>query len=413
MGVGPGAAAKKYGLTQVVALISGLTGSGIASATCTGSERAGSILVSSTPSILDVPSIFLVVYYTGSPAPAVNAITVASRLTYDPNTETLGLDYWFPQQLNSTIVAALPSALPNVGALASVTDGTSITDCVTGGGTNYVHCRATAAGWVPDTYGAAPTGTGIVNTVSGVYQPPYNSGNLVPIADLPVGATGSLGVLSPDGTSCTAVAGVLTCTGGGSGSPGGVNGQTQINAAGGFGGASQDYWAQAADTFPTTVESLCASHPCVYHVNLPLAYTLGASHAMNSNVTLDFGPYGKLTGSGAFSLTNVQITPQSALTQHFAGAVTVGFANTVTLAPVEWFGAVDDWNGSSGTDNTAAIQATEAALTYGNVLLQVGCYKTTNVLTFNKNNVGMQGIAGKLKGHDYGSGIPGKLLHHP
>jgi hypothetical protein len=60
--------------------------------------------------------------------------------------------------------------------------------------------------------------------------------------------------------------------------------------------------------------------------------------------------------------------------------------------PVEQFGAVGDWNGTTGTDNTTAIQNCLNSLTTGFCTLQAKAYKITGTLTITKSNVGITGV---------------------
>jgi hypothetical protein len=85
------------------------------------------------------------------------------------------------------------------------------------------------------------------------------------------------------------------------------------------------------------------------------------------------------------------ITETDASSHIFAGSGTVAFtASTQTHAPVEWWGAVADWNGTTGTDNTTAIQA---CLTAHPVQCDIlyGAYKTTAALSITSSNVGIHG----------------------
>src|ERR1700758_2765370 len=59
---------------------------------------------------------------------------------------------------------------------------------------------------------------------------------------------------------------------------------------------------------------------------------------------------------------------------------------------VESFGAVGDWNGSTGTDNTTAIQNCLNSLTSGVCTLQAKAYKITGALSIAKSNVGLTGV---------------------
>jgi hypothetical protein len=64
----------------------------------------------------------------------------------------------------------------------------------------------------------------------------------------------------------------------------------------------------------------------------------------------------------------------------------------ITQPKVEWFGAVGDWNGSTGTDNTAAMQACFDALTVGQCVMQGLAYKTTGTLTITRSGIGLAGV---------------------
>lgn len=59
--------------------------------------------------------------------------------------------------------------------------------------------------------------------------------------------------------------------------------------------------------------------------------------------------------------------------------------------PVEQFGAVGDWNGAGGTDNTAAIQACINALSAGSCILQAKAYKVTGSISITKSAIGISG----------------------
>jgi hypothetical protein len=79
--------------------------------------------------------------------------------------------------------------------------------------------------------------------------------------------------------------------------------------------------------------------------------------------------------------------------QIFSGAGTVSLGTLIPNASVEWFGAVGDWNGSTGTDDTAAINACFTSLTNGVCALQAEAYKTSSALSITTSNVGLQGVS--------------------
>jgi hypothetical protein len=158
---------------------------------------------------------------------------------------------------------------------------------------------------------------------------------------------------------------------------------------------AQIFFNQTGDTI-SIIEGECSS-PCTYIVTVPQTITLSASHAMNSNVHLQFDAGGKWTVNGAYTLSNVQIE-NSALTQHLAGSSTITFGPSVSLAPVEWFGAVGYPSMSataSGTDSTTPIQLDINALSVygGQFLLQALGYRTTSALSIGASGVGGKGMS--------------------
>jgi hypothetical protein len=191
------------------------------------------------------------------------------------------------------------------------------------------------------------------------------------------------------GTGATCTGTTCTFSGGGGGSPAGVNGSPQINASGSLGAQANVFYQQSGDTI-ASIETACSSL-CTYVVSSPQTITLAASHAMNSNVFIDFTANGKWTVNGAFTLSNIQADATSELTQHFAGTSTIALSTYNTLVPVEWFGAVGDWNGTTGTNNLTAIQNTINATTYGQILYQPLLYAIGGTLTISKVAVGMKG----------------------
>lgn len=110
-----------------------------------------------------------------------------------------------------------------------------------------------------------------------------------------------------------------------------------------------------------------------------------------STCTLQFMLGGNLNvSSGATATINGPVFAPA--TQIFKGSGTVVFGSSVTQGPVEWFGAVGDWNGSTGTDNTAAIQACITAFTAGNCSFLGKGYKTTSALSITHSSVGLIGV---------------------
>lgn len=194
-------------------------------------------------------------------------------------------------------------------------------------------------------------------------------------------------------------------------SPSGGTGTVTINASGGGGlptataaGQSisstaagtayavqpQVYYSQAGDTI-ASIETECSS-ACTYVVTAPQTITLTASHTLSANVNLLFYQGGAWTVNGAGFVLTVPAQVQGALSTHFpAGTGSVKLGAGTSRVPVEWFGAVGDWNGSTGTDNSAAIQAAISSLTAGVAVLQAEAYKISSALSVAASQVGMVG----------------------
>jgi hypothetical protein len=153
----------------------------------------------------------------------------------------------------------------------------------------------------------------------------------------------------------------------------------------------QVYYAQAGDTI-SSIESQCSSL-CTYFVTKPQTITLSANHTLSSNVQLNFLNGGRWTVNGGGSTLTIPGHIEGTLTQHFAGSASVSFGFMQPIVPVEWFGAVGDWNGSAGTDNTTAIQACLNALLSGQCALQAQAYKTTATLTITRSQIGFIGTS--------------------
>lgn len=195
-------------------------------------------------------------------------------------------------------------------------------------------------------------------------------------------------VNSPNGTNY-----VATASTGGSGLPSATqSGQIISSTAAGttYAVQGQTFYSQASDTV-ASIESKCSSL-CTYVVTVPQTITLGASHALSSNVQLNFQAGGQWTVNGAFTLT-IPGNVDGTLNQHFAGSSTIVFGNSQAIVPVEWFGAIGDWNGSTGTNNTTSIQSCLNSLTSGQCLLQAKSYLITSALTITKSSTGIAGTA--------------------
>lgn len=119
----------------------------------------------------------------------------------------------------------------------------------------------------------------------------------------------------------------------------------------------------------------------------------GLTQPLSNPFTTDAnGNYQFAIAGGTYTVTETGVG--------FAGysyQLTVGLGISTTSGisiPVESFGAVGDWNGTTGTDNTAAIQACINALTAGTCTFQGKAYKISSTLSITKNSVGLAGPVG-------------------
>lgn len=127
-------------------------------------------------------------------------------------------------------------------------------------------------------------------------------------------------------------------------------------------------------------------------VEIPMLYIA----PMTANVTIPAGVTLRFDGPSCITTTGYTLTINGPLiappVRIFCGSGTVVLGSRVTTAPVEWFGAVGDWNGSTGTDNTAAIQNCLNALTSGECVFQTQSYQTTSALSITKPAIGIRGV---------------------
>lgn len=130
----------------------------------------------------------------------------------------------------------------------------------------------------------------------------------------------------------------------------------------------------------------CLSVACTVDVNASIPLT--ANLVVPSYVVLRFNAPGFVNLSG-FTLATASV--QAGPYQIFSGPVTLG--TSASQPPLEWFGAIGDWNGTTGTDNTAAIQSCLNSLSSGQCVLQSRYYRITAALTITHSNIGMRGPA--------------------
>jgi hypothetical protein len=327
----------------------------------------------------------LEIYYnTGSPAPPPQtAIQVEYPLDIDPVTGAIGISPLYPNYLNPVSIASLPLPQNAVGEQWVIGDGVSLSDCTTGGGIYTVVCLSQGynGGWTPvSENGLSGMTTGqvpIAATATTVTSSKALAGGGAGITTGPttsvnsdcVQFTGTAGQISDSGSPC----------GGGGGS-----GYNNVVAS------------STADTTVAAINGKCSAGQ-TYWASVPITFTAGGTIGSGCNVMFVKG--GVWSGSVSITFAN-PIRENDGPSEHFSGP-------TITLASQdarpEWWGAVADWNGTTGTDNTTALNATEAALTNGVVLGQPGCYKVTGTFTINKSNTGF--IGESLQAIGYGGSV--------
>jgi hypothetical protein len=151
--------------------------------------------------------------------------------------------------------------------------------------------------------------------------------------------------------------------------------------------------------FPGTFTALqtyvtgCGSNACTIQIAANIATT--SNYAIPSNVTLWFSNGSQLQPAVGTTLT-INGPIQAPASKIFGGAGTIALGPLVKSAPVQWWGAVADSDhlGSTGTDNTAAIQACLNDISPGTTCyLSAGNYKTTSALLINRSGVSVRGAS--------------------
>jgi hypothetical protein len=150
-----------YAMQQFNAHMTAVSGSQVSTVTCTAAVASSSVVQAGLQ--MNVASVYLQLADSVDTPPASTAINVAPPIFFNSALNELGID---PQaQFNGlslipTIVSKLPLASTSTNWIVPVADGTSPTDCSTGGGSTYVQCNSNGSSWVAYT----PAGSGTVTT---------------------------------------------------------------------------------------------------------------------------------------------------------------------------------------------------------------------------------------------------------
>jgi hypothetical protein len=157
----------------------GITGSGIATTSCTASLSADPAAVHLTET-MNVSSIGLIVYYTGTPIALSGALQIAPPLYENTATNTLGIDPNAPfpgLDILPTTVAALPAQGPPLNAgTYLINNGANSTDCTTGGGSTQVWCTWNGTGFTGSPFSGVGSAVTSINSTSGAFTFSFSAG---------------------------------------------------------------------------------------------------------------------------------------------------------------------------------------------------------------------------------------------
>jgi hypothetical protein len=159
-----------------------------------------------------------------------------------------------------------------------------------------------------------------------------------------------------------------------------------IASSGGGGGGYTNVTGSASQTTVSAINTCGGTGTC--YITTPLSIATGGT----VTVPVQFSKAGILTIASGQTVTFSQpVTQTDGPSQLFTGSGHVVLA--AQDAPVEWFGAVGDgvFTSGTGTDNTAAINACNTAMTAGHCLLQALQYRVNTNVRFNKSSVGIKG----------------------
>jgi hypothetical protein len=137
-------------LQEGTGLLTGINGSNIGTVSC-NTVQHGSVF-GDKRSQWNISAVGLLVYYTGTPPPTDNRTQVVEPLYYNAEQNTLGFDlqylgYLTLHQINGTLIQNLPPASIYPGTGYLINNGTSATDCSTGGGSFTVLCTSNGTTW--------------------------------------------------------------------------------------------------------------------------------------------------------------------------------------------------------------------------------------------------------------------------
>lgn len=375
-----------YATQEVTSAIPGAGGTNIPSMTCNAILGATS---SNGGILVNLNAIRLFVQLNITPPTPDNNLFIAPPLYYNTDLNQLGVNTVDLPSGNmiSFPFVNLPIAPSTPNAIRLVT-GTS--DCLHTGTGNSL-CYSDGSNWSLFSLGGSAVYS-LTNTDGSLTFSP-TTGNVVGSINLAnantwtgiqtfsngISAGGITDSLITGTTQCIHAnsSGVLSGTGTDCGSGGGT---TYINVVA----------SSTADTTVATINTKCNGGQ-TYWASEPLSLATGGTIGSGCNVMFVKGGVWTIASGQTVTFAN-PIQENDGPSQHFAGSGTVVYAASQQALP-EWMGAVNDWNGSTGTDNAASINATIAALTTGGSVRFQGskCYKTASVINVHISGISLLG----------------------
>lgn len=166
---------------------------------------------------------------------------------------------------------------------------------------------------------------------------------------------------------------------------------------GGGGGGYTNVTGSASQTTVALINTACSGG--TFYATTPLSIATGGT----VSCPVQFSKAGLWTiASGQTVTFSSTITETDAPSQIFAGSGSVVLV-AGQQAPFEWFGAVGDWNGTTGTDNGATMQKCLDSNLHGNCVLQAKAYAKSTALTISHSSQGIVGVGFGAKAEGYGS----------
>lgn len=148
-------------------LLTGITGSGVSGLTCTAILGASNSF--SSGEVINITAIRLLVYYTGTAPPVDSRVQIVPPLLYNADLNQLSYDPLARGYLQPETALTLPSASAHTGEIWEMTDGTSSSDCTTGGGSTVNLCRSNGTTWNVFSSGGGGSGVLSINGTPGAF----------------------------------------------------------------------------------------------------------------------------------------------------------------------------------------------------------------------------------------------------